>query len=286
MFDGNRMSHGKAGRGIIVLIIAIILAALWIPEARSQTPTQYHYQKANADQRGTENHPLAIKIIPTDEDKKTTEQEQEDRTIKASNDERLTDITARLVWVGWFQFFVFCFQLLAFRKQADFMQQTVIEMKKASTLAMQEFVSIYRPKLRVRMVKIQSVTRGKPVIVKVEIVNVGETKARIVSNELSVQINDINSGDILSISKRSIPITSEMSGGESIIFPMESSLIGNEEWEENPRLWAYEQVIIRGFIQYIDDNGITRRTAYVRVGRESGDTRRLFKDNPDEEYED
>lgn len=104
------------------------------PQAQSGGP-----QSPRAvDQRGTEQSPVVVKILPSAKTNDEIAQEQQNRSARAENDKQIIKINNRLVVIGFLQLVVFFGQLGVFGYQAWKLRQTVqaaadqsVEMKKS-----------------------------------------------------------------------------------------------------------------------------------------------------------
>jgi hypothetical protein len=84
------------------------------PESKSQQPQQ----ATTTDQRGTQDSPIVVKVLPSPKTPEETAQEKKDRDAKAANDGNLVILTGVLAFVG------FC-QLLVYGYQAKKLRETV-----------------------------------------------------------------------------------------------------------------------------------------------------------------
>jgi Sec-independent protein translocase protein TatA len=100
-----------------------------VPQPNSSAPSQ----AANSDQRGTEQSPLVIKLLPTDKTKQESEEDAQDRQEKASSDWWIVCLTGILALVAFLQ-------LLVFGYQAKKLRETV-ESAKDQSSAMERHIS-------------------------------------------------------------------------------------------------------------------------------------------------
>ncbi len=143
---------GNRRKLITLFILALVLATIWIPEARSQnlllngeqviqkpdTQTIKEQNIIQQDARGTDKTPLVVEVT------NFPKPESEADKIKARYDEDAaqhwwvksdwwgTVFTGLIFVIGAFQLIVFIFQWRAFKEQAGFMRDTVAEMKSAA----------------------------------------------------------------------------------------------------------------------------------------------------------
>src|SRR6185295_7199405 len=81
------------------------------PQQAQPTPTQ---QQTPDNQRGTEQSPLIVKVLPTPKTAHETEQKRADREAKATRDRQVDFLEQRLILLGWLQLAVFLVQLFVF----------------------------------------------------------------------------------------------------------------------------------------------------------------------------
>ena len=106
-----------AGRQFVVGV-ALLLAA--ISDSSGQAPRSFRSspqssqpsQPPAADQRGTDQSPLSVKVIPSQRSPEEVEKEENDRREKAEVDKKLTDEAGKIAvysfWLGIFTFALFC----------------------------------------------------------------------------------------------------------------------------------------------------------------------------------
>ena len=92
------------------LLVAAIFVFLFVGSQQQNTKTQPAQQIPQADQRGTEDTPVIVKIAPSPKTDKEITQEKKDRDEKAANDRNIVNLTAILALVGVFQLIVFGYQ--------------------------------------------------------------------------------------------------------------------------------------------------------------------------------
>jgi hypothetical protein len=86
------------------------------PASSSQAPREQAAQPTTPDQRGTDQIPLTVKILPAPDSQEKTAKEERDRREKAEIDKRIADETARLAtytdqlatYTYWTAAFTFC----------------------------------------------------------------------------------------------------------------------------------------------------------------------------------
>jgi hypothetical protein len=92
---------------------------------RAQEPSQ-------SQQRGAEDNPLIVKVLPTEKTEEERAQERRDHDEKAMADRWIIRLTGALVGVGVLQFLAFVGQIIVFVIQAKRLRDSVEEMRKAT----------------------------------------------------------------------------------------------------------------------------------------------------------
>lgn len=100
------------------------------PPQQQTTPSQ---KQPNADQRGTEQSPLVVKMLPTMKTKEETDQQTQDRETKSSSDRWTVRFTGALTLIAFLQ-------LLVYGYQAKKLRETV-KSAEAQSLAMERHIS-------------------------------------------------------------------------------------------------------------------------------------------------
>jgi hypothetical protein len=73
-------------------------------------------QSTQSDQRGTQESPLVVKVVPTPKPPEETSQDAKDRNQKTANDRNLVRLTGVLAIVGFLQFLVYAYQAQKLRE--------------------------------------------------------------------------------------------------------------------------------------------------------------------------
>jgi hypothetical protein len=96
-----------------------------------QSQAQSTQKQATPDQRGTQQAPLVVKVLPSPKTDEETDQEAKDRNEKSANDRELIRysrdldiLTAVLIAVGVLQLFVFAYQAMKLRQTVSTMDAT------------------------------------------------------------------------------------------------------------------------------------------------------------------
>jgi hypothetical protein len=204
-------------RRIAIVALALCLALI-VDSAQSQrrsgqqqndTKSVQTAQPPAPDQRGTDQIPFTVKVLPSPDSKEKAEQEERERAERAKLDAEKAIIDTKLAfetqriadytnWLARFTGLLFCIAVL----QAGFFWWQLKEMKRAGIdtskaanaaeasastgkqqieLARNEFNSAHRPKIRFKHLWFTSkVWCGEPIVVELNSVNVGVGVAEIV----------------------------------------------------------------------------------------------------------
>jgi hypothetical protein len=133
-----------------------------------------------ADQRGTEQSPVVVKILPATESAGRTAAEARREDQKTANDDRIARFTERLFWATVALSVIALFQFLAFLWQGWQLQRTV-------TLARAEFVATHRPRLVVRFVNLIEEGEKRKRAIEFTVVNVGLSNASIRGSSVNAE---------------------------------------------------------------------------------------------------
>jgi len=111
---------------------------LALPQQNQKTKAPQH--SSQTDQRGSQDSPLVVKVIPPAKTKEETEQETKDRNDKATNDRNLVKGTYILAGIGLLEFVVFGYQAIQLRKtvqsaakQSEAMERYIAEAERSAT---------------------------------------------------------------------------------------------------------------------------------------------------------
>jgi hypothetical protein len=116
------------------LVVVLALLAAFASDSRGESnqppPSKQTTQSPTADQRGTDQVPFAVKILPAPDAKEQADKTERDRKEKAVVDERLTsetqriaDYTSRLAWFTFMLFGIAVLQAGLFFWQLRYMRQ-------------------------------------------------------------------------------------------------------------------------------------------------------------------
>jgi hypothetical protein len=141
-------------------------------------------------------------------------------------------------------------------------------------LAREEFVSTHRPRIILREAIIGSVLEGEPVSIHFHVANIGETKGTITRNSVSVEVVSVDRLMLHpSVEVKDDLGKIELGPGGAVVLKFQGE---TPKWEtEKFKMKAFQTtagVIERrdlkihffGQLVYLDQNGISRRTAFRR----------------------
>ena len=158
--------------------------------------------------------------------------------------------------------------------QAHFIRKSII-------LARDEFNAVHRPRLRVRHIRIEPLRTDHPVSVRLEVVNVGETKANIILSDFALHVTRLN-GETITY-QMSLPIP-DVHAGESLLIQQKIGPPWKGVWKLTQAMSG--RISISGIIKYYGTMH-PMETAFERVYDYK--TRRFWplkSPDPDHEHED
>jgi len=130
-------------------------------------------QSAAPDQRGTEQSPAIIKLIPTPKTAEETEADRKEKEDKNKSDVSMIRLTGALALIGFLQLLVFGWQGIQLRL-------AVSAAKAATELGNKEFISTHRPRMTVYGLAFGgSMASDKPVPISFRYVNSGDSDAKV-----------------------------------------------------------------------------------------------------------
>ena len=128
-------------------------------------------------------------------------------------------------------------------------------------LSREEFNATHRPRLRVRLLRIEPPEVGKKVVVRYEVTNVGEGDAVAVTNELTIHLTRL--GTAHEYKTKTFLLANVVVPGQTIeatnVTDADASL------PSGAIDWVDQRVMLRGIISYRDRNGIPRKTGFIRA---------------------
>jgi hypothetical protein len=120
-------------------ILALIVVGLHNPSPTpreitntDQSKTHQTQQPSSADQHGTENSPVFVKVVPTPKTQQETANDAQENKNKSANEAELVKFTGHLFWATVALALIGIFQLIAFGLQARRLRQTVEAAKESS----------------------------------------------------------------------------------------------------------------------------------------------------------
>jgi hypothetical protein len=125
----------------LFLPIAIVLVMSFAINSQQQkSKLQKPQQAAPTDQRGTQESPVVVKVLPNLKTPEEVDQETKDRNTKAANDGNVVELTAVLAGVAILQLFVYSYQAYKLRQtvqasgeQSEAMERHVGEAARSAT---------------------------------------------------------------------------------------------------------------------------------------------------------
>ena len=273
------------------LVVALAFLAAFASDswAQSQKPTPppaetaQPKQTAKPNERGTEQSPFVVKVLPTKESDEKAAADAKHEDEKTENDRRLATFTERLFWATVALSVIALFQLFVFGWQGIQLGRTVSTAKEATNLARQEFTATHRPKIIVYDVDVKLPGETSSLRhVHFRYVNAGDTDAFVTSIVSRV----------LWDSKSMVPANIEFSTHDAIKAPIHVPS-GNNGFAITPDTVDFVTLVRSGraghdtaycvgVVVYRDTNDIERRTGFCR--RYDSERERWLKVK-DEDYE-
>ena len=287
----------------IVLVAAFLIALGGDSFGRSHRPSPSaresvqppHAQTAQpnndptANQRGTEQSPFIIKVLPTPDSEQTRAAEARREDQKAANDEAIARFTGRLFWATVALSVIAIFQFGAFIWQG-------IQLQNAVKASRDEFLASHRPKIRLKHLWLAAdIWQTDPIIVNLWCVNIGTADARL--QEIGLRYDVVREGAMLPAAPQ---INAAFQAGGAIVRPGLNNQFGNLNTgrvltaEDNADIQqGRSKLYCVGFISYLDGADRLRITGFCRVLKfphnttARADNSRFWPfDDPDYEYED
>jgi hypothetical protein len=145
------------------LVVALALLAALASDSwgQSKQPTPPPTQSAQTNQaskpyeRGTEQFPVIIKVLPTKESEEKAAADAHREDEKTANDGRLAGFTELLFWATCALSVIALFQLFVFGWQGVQLKRAVSAAKEATELSNREFISTHRPKIIVHAIDVK-----------------------------------------------------------------------------------------------------------------------------------
>src|SRR5207249_3575502 len=123
-------------------------------------------------------------------------------------------------------------------------------------LANKEYISTNRPRLRVRSFRLEPLIPDKPITVRYEVVNVGGTRARIITHVITIRFPYTERRDQEAVEfSTAVGSIGEIAGGEALLSIKTLEINYLEEWQG----FVDGAIQLFGQIAYMDDVGVVRR---------------------------
>jgi hypothetical protein len=271
---------------------------------------------SEGDQRGTEQSPMIVRVLPSQRTTDEIEAERKERDERAAAERGLTAFTRNLwiatcalVFVAVVQAGLFVWQLVLLNRSvtdaktaANAANASAEAAKLEAYAAQRMLVLAQRPKLRVRNVVVKYPVPhhrqpfrlfepGQPVSGQFYVVNIGGTVARVTEGdcrvywtEQSLPMERPYEGQEI---KTVIP-PYKLEAGQSNPVSFQSRNIMGPEGDDIRRFASNWRLYVMGWIAYTDDLNNPRRTAFCREYRQiphSVEGRFFPIDDPDYEHE-
>jgi hypothetical protein len=247
------------------LAIALAFLVSFTPDSwgQSNQPTPPPTQPTQANQtskpyeRGTEEDPVIIKILPTKDSKEKTAADSHHEDEKTENDRRLALFTERLFLATVALSVIAFFQLVIFGWQGIQLKRTVSAAKEATELGNREFIATHRPKLRIRrIVPNRPFVPGQRATASIEVANIGTSEATVEQLGIDIFITDPFNAAPVPIARTPIP------PGKQAIFEVVGQNLTQVDITriETGADWLR----LMGVIAYSDANLTPRNTSFAR----------------------
>jgi len=261
--------------------------------ARDEPKTTQQPAAPSAGNRGTEQSPAIVKIIPTPRTAEEAETDRKEREGKNLSDWWLVKLTGALAIIGTLQLFVFGWQGIQLKRSVSAAQA-------ATGAAQAEFIATHRPRLSIRNVVVNApksadgrefplFSANHSVSGQFYIVNEGGSRAEIFEGHTAVfwtqqgqlPMNrpyeglepNLEAAFRFLLSGQTTPVFFR----SAEVLPASIRVGGNEIGSYN--------LYVMGWVAYSDQNGDIRRTAFCRQFRRVGGSEGRFYPVDDSDYE-
>jgi hypothetical protein len=184
--------------GSLVYLIAAGALAQSQRQPQQRPPSGQNTQQAAPDQRGTDQIPFTVKILPAETAKKEAEKAEAEKAEKAAIDKRLAFDTQRLADYTWwlanytwwleaftallfsvaiFQVAMFVWQLILIKRGTHDATVAANAALLSAQVARNEFVATHRPRLRVRGILFDGFTTVEILPAWIYVANIGANDA-------------------------------------------------------------------------------------------------------------
>lgn len=269
------------------LVIGLAFLAAFASDSRGQSkqttspPTQSG-QASKAYDRGTEQSPVIVKVLPTKESEEKAAADARHEDEKAENDRRLARFTEWLLWATAALSAIALLQLFVFSWQGIQLKASVIAARETSKLANSEFISTHRPKIVVYGMDVKLAGDDTPRHIHFRYINAGDTDASVAFIESRIHWGakgmvpagiELRRHDTI---KEPIPVPSGTNG-----FAITPDGVDFATLVRSGR-GGHDTAFCVGVVVYRDKNDIERRTGFCR--RYDSERERWLKVE-DEDYE-
>lgn len=289
----------------VALLLACHAAYSQEPSPSSEAPSNQPAQPSAPQQRGTDDAPFTIKILPSQDTEAKPKNEEQDWREKAEVDRKLAFETERIAdytfWLSAFTLTLFCAavgQIVLFWIQLHYMRQglrdaqiTALAARDAAAAQTHEFLATHRPRIRIKHVWFADKIRPEcPLVAAAECVNNGTTEATL--TEFGIRFLLIEADEFLPFPAPPIPkidIRFYVACGITYRLPDVSNAITLTKTEyENIRSGTTKLYCI-GYLRYLDGAERVRSTGLCRVltfpERASSEDSGRFRVVPDPDYQ-
>jgi hypothetical protein len=270
---------------IAIALLAVVRSDSW-GQSQDQPPSDPATQPSAADQRGTDQAPLAIKILPSPDAEEQADKAERERKEKAVIDEklafetqRIADYTDRLAWFTCLLFGIAVFQAGLFFWQLRLMRD---DAKRARA----GFISANRPKIIVHFADLKRFPDPKKEHASerdhLGIIILCFNKGRGVAKNVEVRAEIIVSNtmpDAKIMRRMSEPVIESVAGGIKIWSELNSGRPIQEMLAFSQQAKAY----CVGTIVYFDENNSRRETGFCFKFITNG-MRWISAESPEHEY--
>jgi hypothetical protein len=252
---------------VTLTLVAAFASDSWGQSQRQPAQSKQTTQPPTPDQRGTDQIPFTVKILPAQDAEKQADKTEHNRKEKAIIDEkiafetqRIADYTDRLAIFTILLFCVAVFQAGFFLWQLGYMSEEVKRNRQA-------FISVHRPRVIVRYIEGTFDDKGHQVAV-VHVVNIGTGSAQIrefggdlarrkgkewLTLGASGKAKGINPIDLISGQRHEFTVVAKASRSEHDIF------LDATDTESSIKTCVF------GEVRYADENGVMRETGFFRT---------------------
>jgi hypothetical protein len=281
--------------GALILIAVLLTAAAAIPLQKPSTQTGQ--QNAAQEQRGTENSPVVVKVLPTEPTQEQLAREDAQNKEKAAVDARLIALTGdlalytKLLFVATAVLAILTLGLVrvGFLQVRDAKASIAAAVSAAETAKKQvefaraDFIASHSPRIIIRNVQLGIFKVGEIPTVSFRAINVGKTWARVVEvNSVAIlgkleEVPAYNDNETTEGKIQLVP-------GASHTFEARGRSPVPEGTELNRRNLGDRSFYVYGFVKYRDRRGMVWETGFGRVIEPELHTFRALGDEYEYQY--